>query len=221
MSLGTLFIVNKSGGVIYTRDVSPVPRLPANEYLRLGSTFASLHTIAKQLSPLPGSGGIAVVDAAAFSLHCLETPTGLKFFVTAIPRGGAGAGAAAAQQQQQRPAAPAVAAFLFAVYRLYADYALKSPFCASRTRAREQARERARGIWPQRATLACKLRAGSRTVVCGRVSAVLAHCRMHAAVTVAVAHLSLTTTTPRPAPYFASRRRDRHADPHAPVRPRR
>ena len=53
MSLGTLFIVNKSGGVIYTRDVSPVPRLPANEYLRLGSTFASLHTIAG--SPVYGT----------------------------------------------------------------------------------------------------------------------------------------------------------------------
>ena len=134
MSLGTLFIVNKSGGVIYTRDVSPVPRLPANEYLRLGSTFASLHTIAKQLSPLPGSGGIAVVEAAAFSLHCLETPTGLKFFVTALPRGGGGA----QQLQLQRPAAPAVAAFLFAVYRLYADFALKSPFCTSAACARRE-----------------------------------------------------------------------------------
>jgi len=131
MSLGTLMVVNKSGGVIYTRDVSPVPRLPANEYLRLGSTFASLHTIAKQLSPLPGSGGIAVVEAPGFSLHCLETPTGLKFFVTALPRGaGGGAGGGA-----PRPGAPAVSAFLFAVYRLYADFALKSPFCASRVRS--------------------------------------------------------------------------------------
>jgi len=151
MSLGTLFIVNKSGGVIYTRDVSPVPRLPANEYLRLGSTFASLHTIAKQLSPLPGSGGIAAVEAAGFSLHCLETPTGIKFFVTAIPRGsaaggggggGGGSGGSAQAQAQQRPAAQTVGAFLFAVYRLYADYALKSPFCAcasARGRTREHA----------------------------------------------------------------------------------
>ena len=138
MSLGTLMVVNKSGGVIYTRDVSPVPRLPANEYLRLGSTFASLHTIAKQLSPLPGSGGIAVVEAPGFSLHCLETPTGLKFFVTALPRGaGGGAGGGA-----PRPGAPAVSAFLFAVYRLYADFALKSPFCASRARGDRRDRRR-------------------------------------------------------------------------------
>ena len=125
MSVGTLYIVNKSGGVIFARDVSPVPRLPANEYLRLGSTFASLHTIAKQLAPVAGAGGIQVVEAAAFSLHCLETPTGLKFFCTAVPRagGGAGAGAGAA-----RPSAQAVAAFLREAYRLYADYALKSPF---------------------------------------------------------------------------------------------
>jgi len=129
MSLGTLMIVNKSGGVIYTRDVSPVPRLPANEYLRLGSTFASLHTIAKQLSPLPGSGGIAVVEAPAFSLHCLETPTGLKFFVTALPRGGGGGGGGGGGAGgAPRPSAQAVSAFLFAAYRFYADFALKSPF---------------------------------------------------------------------------------------------
>ena len=116
MSLGTLYIVNKSGGVIYTRDLSPVPRLSGNDYLRLGSTFVSLHTIAKQLAPV-ASGGIQVVEAAAFSLHCLEAPTGLKFFVTCLARA-----------PLPRPAAPAVTAFLRETYRLYADFALKNPF---------------------------------------------------------------------------------------------
>lgn len=49
------------------------------------------------------------VDAPAFSLHCLETPTGVKFFVTARPR------------------TEGVGAFLRAAYVAYAD-ALKSPF---------------------------------------------------------------------------------------------
>lgn len=117
MSLGTLYIVNNSGGVIYTRALSPVPKLSGNDHLRLGSTFVSLHTIAKQLAPVQ-SGGIQVVESSAFSLHCLETPTGLKFFVTAAPK----------SQQAPRPSAQIVSAFLKEAYRLYADFALKNPF---------------------------------------------------------------------------------------------
>jgi hypothetical protein len=117
MSLGTLYIVNNSGGVIYTRALSPVPKLSGNDHLRIGSTFVSLHTIAKQLAPVQ-SGGIQVVESSAFSLHCLETPTGLKFFVTAAPK----------SQQSPRPSAQIVSAFLKEAYRLYADFALKNPF---------------------------------------------------------------------------------------------
>ena len=118
MSLGTLYIVNNSGGVIYTRALSPVPKLSGNDHLRLGSTFVSLHTIAKQLAPIH-SGGIQVVESSSFSLHCLETPTGLKFFVTAAPK---------TNPQQPRPSIPIVTAFLKEAYRLYADFALKNPF---------------------------------------------------------------------------------------------
>lgn len=72
----TLYIVNKAGGLIYNRDLSPgVPKLGGNDYLRLASTFHSLHAISKQLAPVP-SGGITQVDAPGFSLHCYETPTG-------------------------------------------------------------------------------------------------------------------------------------------------
>jgi hypothetical protein len=53
------------------------------------------------------SGGIAVLDAPGFSLHCYETPTGVKFFVTAPPR------------------TPDVGGFLRKVYEFYADFVLK------------------------------------------------------------------------------------------------
>ena len=75
----------------------------------LASTFHSLHAISKQLAPVP-SGGITCVQAPAFSLHCLESPTGLKFFATA------------------RPETRDVPAFLRKVYEFYADYVLKNPF---------------------------------------------------------------------------------------------
>jgi len=75
----------------------------------LASTFHSLHAISKQLAPVP-SGGIQVVEAPTFSLHCLESPTGIKFFVTARPR------------------TPDVPMFLKKVYAFYSDYVLKNPF---------------------------------------------------------------------------------------------
>ena len=134
--LFTLFVINKSGGLIYTRDLNPVARLAGgNEYMMTASTFHSLHAIAKTLAPVR-SGGIEVVDAPAFSLHCFETPTGLKFFVTARTRAPAGAGGPGAPPLSPPPP-PGVAgvtppgevnAFLRRVYELYADYVLKNPF---------------------------------------------------------------------------------------------
>lgn len=53
-----LFIVNKSGGLIHHRPLGPkAPRIGTNEWLRIGSTFHSLHAIAAEASPLklPGN----------------------------------------------------------------------------------------------------------------------------------------------------------------------
>jgi hypothetical protein len=86
-------------------------RLDGNDYLRLGSTFHSLHAIATQLSPVsPAGGGIRVLDTDTFRLECFQTATGVKFFVVADP------------------GAVGLAATLHEVYELYTDYVLKSPF---------------------------------------------------------------------------------------------
>jgi len=53
-----LFIVNKSGGLIHHRPLGPkAPQIGTNEWLRIGSTFHSLHAIAAEASPvrLPGN----------------------------------------------------------------------------------------------------------------------------------------------------------------------
>jgi trafficking protein particle complex subunit 4 len=48
-----LFIVNKSGGLIHHRPLSSkAPHIGTNEWLRIGSTFHSLHAIAAEASPV-------------------------------------------------------------------------------------------------------------------------------------------------------------------------
>ena len=89
------------------QDLSNVAKLSGNEYLMAASTFHSLHAISKQLAPVP-SGGMHTVEAPGFTLHCYETPTGLKFFVTAKPK------------------TPDIALFLKRVYEFYADFVLKA-----------------------------------------------------------------------------------------------
>jgi trafficking protein particle complex subunit 4 len=53
MSFLHLFIVNKSGGLIHHRPLSAeAPKIGTNEYLRIASTFHSLHAIAAEASPI-------------------------------------------------------------------------------------------------------------------------------------------------------------------------
>ena len=64
-----LFIINKSGGLIYNQDLSPsAPRLTSNDWLRLGSTFHSLHAIAAQVAPIV-SGGIEKLETDTLKLQ--------------------------------------------------------------------------------------------------------------------------------------------------------
>ena len=130
--LFNLWVVNKSGGLVYARELAPSgTRMSGNEALMGASTFHSLHAIAKQLAPVP-SGGITAVEAPGFALHCFESPTGVKFFCTTRP-GAAPAGAAPG--------------FLRRVYEAYADYVLKV-----RTRQQSPHRRRGGGCAPRRRT---------------------------------------------------------------------
>mmetsp|Transcript_3719 Transcript_3719/g.5645 ORF Transcript_3719/g.5645 Transcript_3719/m.5645 type:complete len:136 (+) Transcript_3719:1367-1774(+) len=106
----SLYIISKAGGLIYQQDFAAVPKLSGNDYLRLASTFDSFLAISAQISPVPGSSGIEVLEADTFKLQCLAAPTGVKFFVTADP-------------SQQN-----IDSVLRNIYELYADYVLKNPF---------------------------------------------------------------------------------------------
>lgn len=117
-----LFIVNKSGGLIHHRALSPkAPQISTNEWLRIGSTFHSLHAIATEASPLklPGNkkagadDGIEEIQANGMTLKCLQTRTGIKFVITAEPK---------------TAASIDLGKVLREIYILYTDCALKDPF---------------------------------------------------------------------------------------------
>ena len=115
-----LFIVNKSGGLIHHRALSPkAPQIGTNEWLRIGSTFHSLHAIATEASPLklPGNknagadDGIEEIQADGMALKCFQTRTGIKFVITA-----------------EREELGLLEGMLREIYILYTDCALKDPF---------------------------------------------------------------------------------------------
>jgi hypothetical protein len=75
-----LFIVNKSGGLILHRPLSPkAPQIGTNEWLRIGSTFHSLHAIAAEASPvrLPhgkNAGTCLLLECVIFALEMRSDP---------------------------------------------------------------------------------------------------------------------------------------------------
>jgi len=115
-----LFIVNKSGGLIHHRALGPrAPTIGTNDWLRIGSTFHSLHAIATEANPVrtpPSStssgadDGINMIEASGLLLCCLQTRTGVKFVITAEP---------GTRNPKQ---------VLRELYVLYSECALKDPF---------------------------------------------------------------------------------------------
>uniref|UniRef100_A0A1I7YEK8 Trafficking protein particle complex subunit n=1 Tax=Steinernema glaseri TaxID=37863 RepID=A0A1I7YEK8_9BILA len=87
------------------------PTVTQNEKIILSSTFHSLFAIAAQLSPMPKSSGIEVLETNQFRLHCFQSVTGVKFIVVAALN-----------------ASQNLDALLRKIYELYADFALKNPF---------------------------------------------------------------------------------------------
>uniref|UniRef100_A0A804R146 Trafficking protein particle complex subunit n=1 Tax=Zea mays TaxID=4577 RepID=A0A804R146_MAIZE len=94
-----LFIINKSGGLIYYKDYGSAGRMDTNDSLRLASLWHSMHAISQQLSPTTGCTGIDLLQAHNFDLHCFQSLT-----------------------------APNMEMLLKAIYELYTDFVLKNPF---------------------------------------------------------------------------------------------
>jgi len=98
--------------LIYNQNLAPnAAKLTSNDWLRIGSTFHSLHAIIRQISPVK-SGGIEKLETENLKIQCLQTLTGLKIVLSA----------AAGQVQ------PSLDVVLREIYVLYSDYVLKNPF---------------------------------------------------------------------------------------------
>ena len=108
-----VYLVSKSGGLIFRRDYDYPTKESRNDPLLQASTFHALSAMAGQLSPQPGlASGIQSLHAGYFSLFALHTVPGAKFLALCAP----------GQVPKE------VDGFLRDIYRAYADLVLKNPF---------------------------------------------------------------------------------------------
>ncbi|KAL6062415.1 Trafficking protein particle complex subunit [Balamuthia mandrillaris] len=105
----SLYIINKSGGLIYQKNFVEGVSI-AEDPVRLGGLLYGMHTFTSKLSPVPDCTGLEVLETDTFRLHCFQTLTGTKFFMTADAK------------------RTNVDKVLQSIYVLYTDYVLKNPF---------------------------------------------------------------------------------------------
>ncbi|KAG8462668.1 hypothetical protein KFE25_004644 [Diacronema lutheri] len=107
----SLYINNRSGGLIYQRNLSPAAaKLRDNDQLTVASMLSSLALILQELAPTSGSRPMSSLEANGFVLCSYDVPTGLKLVMLA------------------EPGTQGLELLLKAIHALYADYALKNPF---------------------------------------------------------------------------------------------
>lgn len=102
-----LLIINKAGGLIYTRITpsSGLSKLSANDYLILAGTFHGVHAIARSLCPVPNSSLPAPTAAASVFQSTTNNPPGGG---PAVPTTGPG----------RRPAATGIEVLESSTFRL-------------------------------------------------------------------------------------------------------
>ncbi|MBA0749769.1 hypothetical protein Gogos_003662, partial [Gossypium gossypioides] len=71
----SLYIINKSGGLIFYKDYGSKGCMDTNDSLRVASLWHSMHAISQQLSPTTGCSEIELLEADTFDLHCFQSLT--------------------------------------------------------------------------------------------------------------------------------------------------
>lgn len=98
---------------MFSQDFTRNSKVSSNDSLRMASTFHGLHAISCEVSPTPVlNSGILEIETDSFRLRCLQTATGLKFYVVAHP------------SVESR----ALESLLSEIYALFCDFVLKNPF---------------------------------------------------------------------------------------------
>ena len=105
-----LFVINKSGTLIYYKAFEGSRPLSTNDMIRVGSTFDTFSALIKQISPVGEHTVIESLTTDTFVLNNFKTDTGFTFFVTA------------------KLGSRGLYQFLKEVYSVFTDYVLKNPF---------------------------------------------------------------------------------------------
>lgn len=143
MAIQSLYIINKSGGLIYQTDfplptpststtttASQLNKLTANDYLVLAGTLHGVFAIASRLTPtavkltktasaLPSytNSGLRCVETKEFNLYVYQTITGIKFLLVTTPTGA-----------DLNYATDVAETAMKGCYEVYSDYVMKDPF---------------------------------------------------------------------------------------------
>lgn len=137
MTIYSLFILNRSGGLIYQHDLSPgLNKLTSNEHLILAGTLHGVFAIASKITPTAvkvGAGtsasgastlgavngntsGLRSIQTDKFSAFVFQSLTGLKFMLVTSPYNDLNNDGMVAEGILKR------------IYALYSDYVMKNPF---------------------------------------------------------------------------------------------
>lgn len=156
MKVISVYILNKSGGLIYQQDLNPgVNKLTSNDYLVLAGTLHGVHAIGSQLTSMMGPktknsdnantaligtekaqnpntnrSGVQSIETDLFNLYVFQTLTGYKFLLVTSPN------TVVHNVQDSKPYGRgdlskqyAAANELFRqIYVCFSDYVMKDPF---------------------------------------------------------------------------------------------
>lgn len=156
MTVFSLIIINKAGGLVYQREFQAgLLKMSTNDYLVLAGTFHGVHAITRTITPripvpnplptsssststtshnvLPNPGipasGLEYLETEKFRLTCFQTLTGTKFLLFTDP------------------ITTNIDVIIRKVYELYADYVMKNPFYQLDMPVRCEAFDRHLGGW--------------------------------------------------------------------------
>ncbi|KAK4545709.1 hypothetical protein LTR36_002663 [Oleoguttula mirabilis] len=136
-----LLIINKAGGLIYTRTFAPgLQKLDSNDYLILAGTFHGIHAISRSINPAPPvppapgnrrppTTGIESMESSHFRLTCFQSPTGVKFLLFTSPE------------------QPNTDVIVRRCYEVYGDFVMKNPFYSLEMPVRVEKFDRALGAY--------------------------------------------------------------------------
>ncbi|ODV63110.1 TRAPP subunit TRS23 [Ascoidea rubescens DSM 1968] len=146
MTIYSLYILNKAGGLIYQQDYNPgLLKLSANDYLVLAGTIHGVHAIASKITPfslrddsaaagqsllntnsflnhpLPvnytsNKTGLNFIQTDFFNIYLFQSLTGIKFILVTSPNGVLSNNLTNAEL------------ILRKIYIIFSDYVMKNPF---------------------------------------------------------------------------------------------